>query len=49
MYSLDTDSDKLENIIQIKITIATDGLSGLARVLDKIGQVPNVVETRRIV
>ncbi len=49
VYSIDTENDKLENILQIKITMATDGLNGLARVLDRIGQIPNVIETRRMV
>lgn len=49
VYSLDTESDKLENILQIKITMATDGLNSLARIMDKIGQIPNVLETRRMV
>ncbi len=49
VYSLETEDDKLENILQVKLTIATDGLNSLARILDRIGQIPNVVETRRII
>ena len=49
VYSLNTENDKLENILQIKITMATDGLNSLSRILDKIGQIPNVLETRRVI
>lgn len=49
VYSLDTENDKLENILQIKISMATDGLNSLSRILDKLGQIPNVLETRRVI
>ena len=49
VYSLDSQSDKLENITQIKVSLATDGLNSLSRIIDKISQVPNVIETRRII
>lgn len=49
VYSLDTENDTVENILQIKLTIATDGLNSLSRILDKLGQIPNVIETRRMV
>lgn len=49
VYSLDTENDTLENILQIKLTMATDGLNSLSRILDKLSQIPNVIEARRMV
>lgn len=47
VHALRTDSDKRENLIWIKLTIDVDGLSGLLRLLAKLGQIQNVLEVKR--
>lgn len=47
VFSLQTQMDKLENIMQIKLTLEIDGLNGLSRLFNKLLQVPNVLEARR--
>ena len=47
VFSLQTQTDKNENTAQIKLTVEIDGLTGLSRLLNKLSQVPNVIEARR--
>lgn len=49
VFSLQTDIDKQENIAQINISMEIDGLGSLAKMLDMLGQIPNVLETRRLI
>jgi GTP pyrophosphokinase len=49
VFSLQTEIDKHENLSQIKITMEIDGLNSLSRMLDRLRQIPNVVETRRLI
>ncbi|WP_133129679.1 GTP diphosphokinase [Legionella yabuuchiae] len=47
VYSLQTQTNKQENISYLSLTVEIDGLSSLSRLLSKIGQIPNVLEARR--
>lgn len=47
VYSLQTHSNKHENIALIDLTIEIDGLNSLSRLLAKLSQIPNVLEARR--
>lgn len=47
VYSLQTKTDKQENISYINLTLDIDGLNSLSRLLSKLGQIPNVIEARR--
>ena len=47
VYSLQTNSNKQENIAYINLTIEIDGLNSLSRLLAKLEQIPNVLEARR--
>lgn len=47
VYSLQSSTDKKENIAWFTLTMAIDGLSALSRMLNKIAQIPNVLEARR--
>lgn len=47
VFALQTQTDKNENTAQIKLTVEIDGLTGLSRLLNKLLQVPNVIEARR--
>lgn len=49
VHSLQTDLDKQENILNIKIKMEIDGLNSLSKLMDRIGQVPNIIETRRLI
>lgn len=49
VFALQTETDKQENITQIKITMEIDGLNSLSRMLNRLGQIPNVLEARRLV
>lgn len=47
VYSLQTQSNKQENSAIIKLTVEIDGLNSLSRLLNKLEQIPNVLEARR--
>lgn len=47
VYSLQSSTDKKENIAYFTLTMAIDGLTALSRLLNKLAQVPNVLEARR--
>ncbi len=47
VYALQTQTNKQENTTYITLTVEIDGLNGLSRLLNKLGQVPNVLEARR--
>lgn len=47
VYSLQTQSNKEENLASIDLTIEIDGLQSLSRLLAKLAQIPNVLEARR--
>lgn len=47
VYSLQTHTDKQENIAYFTLTVEIDGLNSLSRLLSKIGQIPNVLEAKR--
>lgn len=47
VYALQTQTNKQENTSYITLTVEIDGLNGLSRLLNKLGQVPNVLEARR--
>ncbi|OGV28916.1 MAG: GTP diphosphokinase [Legionellales bacterium RIFCSPHIGHO2_12_FULL_35_11] len=49
VFSLQTERNDQENICVINITIEIDGLNSLSRMIDRIGQIPNVLETRRLI
>lgn len=48
VYSLQTSSNKHENMAYISLTIEIDGLNSLSRLLNKLEQIPNVLEARRV-
>ena len=48
VYSLQTNSDKHENMAYINLTVEIDGLNSLSRLLAKLEQIPNVLEARRL-
>lgn len=47
VYALQTQTNKQENTNYITLTVEIDGLNSLSRLLNKLGQVPNVIEARR--
>ncbi len=47
VFSLQTHTDKHENMAFITLTVEIDGLSSLSRLLAKMEQIPNVLEARR--
>lgn len=47
VYSLQTSSNKHENRSYISLSVEIDGLNSLSRLLNKLEQVPNVLEARR--
>ncbi|KTC86780.1 GTP diphosphokinase [Legionella brunensis] len=47
VYALQTQSHKQDNTAHIKLTVEIDGLSSLSRLLNKLEQIPNVLEARR--
>lgn len=47
VFSLKTEKVAEENTIYIIITLEIDGLNSLARLLSRLGQIPNVLEARR--
>lgn len=47
VYALQTSSDKHHNMAYINLTIEIDGLNSLSRLLNKLEQIPNVLEARR--
>lgn len=47
VFALQTSSNKQENMTYISLTLEIDGLSGLSRILNKLQQIPNVLEARR--
>ncbi|MDP3561326.1 MAG: GTP diphosphokinase [Legionellaceae bacterium] len=49
VFALQTETDKQDNMTQIKIKMEIDGLNSLSRLLNRLGQVPNVLEARRVV
>ncbi|MBL7479305.1 GTP diphosphokinase [Legionella bononiensis] len=47
VYSLQTSTNKHENMAYITLTVEIDGLNSLSRLLAKLEQIPNVLEARR--
>ncbi|MBA2650762.1 MAG: GTP diphosphokinase [Tatlockia sp.] len=47
VYALQTQINKQENTAFITLTVEIDGLSSLSRLLNKLEQIPNVLEARR--
>lgn len=47
VFSLQTQSDKHDNMAYISLTVEIDGLNSLSRLLNKLEQIPNVLEARR--
>lgn len=47
VFALQTSSNKQENTAYITLTIEIDGLNSLSRLLNKLEQIPNVIEARR--
>jgi len=47
VYALQTHSNKDENTAFITLTVEIDGLNTLSRLLNKLEQIPNVLEARR--
>lgn len=47
VYALQTQSNKQENTALIHLTVEIDGLNSLSRLLNKLEQIPNVLEARR--
>ncbi len=47
VYALQTETNQHENTTYIKLTVEIDGLNGLSRLLNKLSQIPNVLEARR--
>lgn len=47
VYALQSNINKQENMAFITITIEIDGLNSLSRLLNKLEQIPNVLESRR--
>lgn len=47
VYALQTQSNKQENTAFITLTVEIDGLNSLSRLLNKLEQIPNVLEARR--
>jgi GTP pyrophosphokinase len=49
VYALQSQSNKHENTAFITLTVEIDGLNALSRLLNKLDQIPNVLEARRLV
>lgn len=49
VYSLQTQINKHDNSAFITLTVEIDGLNSLSRLLNKLEQIPNVLEARRLV
>nr|WP_269570256.1 GTP diphosphokinase [Legionella tunisiensis] len=47
VYALQTQSNKHDNTAFITLTVEIDGLNSLSRLLNKLEQIPNVLEARR--
>jgi len=47
VYALQTQANKQDNSAFITLTVEIDGLNSLSRLLNKLEQVPNVLEARR--
>ncbi len=47
IYAFQTHVNKQENMTQITVNVAIDGLSSLSRLLTRLRQIPNVLEARR--
>ena len=47
VYALQTNINKQENTNYITLSVEIDGLNSLSRLLNKLGQIPNVLEARR--
>jgi GTP pyrophosphokinase len=47
VYALQTQSHRQDNRAFIKLTVEVDGLNGLSRLLNKLEQIPNILEAKR--
>lgn len=47
IYAFETRVNKQENMTQITVNVAIDGLNSLSRLLTRLRQIPNVLEARR--
>ena len=48
MTSVNTVTDKLDNIARMRITLEIDGLEALERIFSRIQQLPNVIDVKRL-
>jgi len=48
VVAVNTRSDQGDNTASMSLTVEVDSLERLARVMNKIEQLPNVVKTRRV-
>lgn len=49
VYALESKTNKQENMTYINLTVEIDGLNTLSRLLNRLEQIPNVFEARRLV
>lgn len=47
VQALNTQTNKMDNTIFVKLTVELDGLNTLSKLLTKMTQIPNVIEARR--
>lgn len=47
VYALQTQTNKQENRMYLTLTVEIDGLTALSKLLNKLGQIPNILEARR--
>lgn len=47
VYSLNTDYNQKENMAYVNVAVEIDNLNSLSHLINKIGQIPNVIEARR--
>lgn len=47
VFALQTETNKQENTTFIRLTVEIDGLNSLSRLLNRLEQIPNVLEARR--
>jgi len=48
VLSVNTATDKRDNIARIRITLEVDGLESLGRIFSRIQQLPNVIDIKRL-
>ena len=48
MLSVNTLTDKHDNLARMKITLEVEGLEALERIFSRIQQLPNVIDVKRL-